>query len=446
MDKETIRLYKEKIRKGTYNSNDLKNNFNSGVLNPEEFIDDDEQIGIAWAKAYTSDEHISKIRDKKYSNKLLKILFKNTFIKSELKEILSNYLKPDEVIKNGFLTREEVDAVFYIPPEEHIRNITNGEYSDEEIKTLIISGMVDEYDLVHNGIKSQNEMDEIMLRPKAPFNIEDLGDWSKVPELKLDRVEVLVLGLVGSGKTTFMSGLIYYARKNGRLPMNDIDNHLGAQYVDRLCLAVKKGELPPATPAKAIQHLACDFTDDNSKDHPLTFLEMSGEIFEGIYNKKTSEKFEEYMFSPNNKIIFLAIDYKMKPETEYNVSQSARFEHIMQYFDKSGVLKNAEAVCLLITKWDESPDNSEEAASKFIKEEFLNLYRMCERYSKKYSFKLEIYRYSLGDFKANLSYTYKDHDSKFLFDWLCSFSPIIKSGKSKGLFQKFFQWLLALFS
>ncbi len=359
---------------------------------------------------------------------------------SRIRELLdSGKMDRCELLDEGILTQRKLDEIYYISPTEHLDNIRNRKYSNDKVRDLIKSNSIDEDDVLQTGVYTKEQLDMVLGRPRPPITVnwEDI-DWSHVPSIKNDRVDVYVLGMAGSGKSVFMSGLLYYAKKKGRL-ITDIDNPAGSKYADILTTAVRKGQVPPPTPVEIIQYMACDFRDWNNIPHPLTFLEMSGEIFEKLYSAKPENihsRLKEYIGSSNQKIIFFAIDYFLHSEDgqmyEDTATQSDRFEHVLKFFRKTGMLNNTEAVCFLITKWDLSGQGDNQAAAReFLQNEYLNLINLAKELKQEFGFKLEVYTFSLGNFNGMNGYTYVDNDSEKIFNWLCSFAPIIPGQKKK---------------
>lgn len=338
-------------------------------------------------------------------------------------------LNGDELLRENLISQAKYDQLFYVPPEEHLKKI--GEYSDHKIKSLIEGGTLQESDLA--GMFSQNELDRIMRRPKEPIRVEWPDD---IPDLMPDRVDVFVLGIATSGKSTFMSGLIYYVNKIGRL-RKLINNRSGAMYTEKLISAVQQGKLPPATPVGNIQFMACDFRDQSNVEHPLSFVEMSGEIFEDSFGKTVETlpgRFKKFLFSENFKIFFFAVDYHIHDgrarSLEY--SQSAQFEFIMEFLAENGTLEHTDAVCILITKWDLSPDQSQDAAEQFLREHYRNLVNLCDLFSKRYNFEVKIFTYSLGQFDDIGNYTYNPEYSERIYRWICSFARQNKKDNKPG--------------
>lgn len=350
---------------------------------------------------------------------------------------------PQELLSEGVVSQSFLDQLYYISPEEHLDNIRRNLYDAAKIRGLVERGEIYQADL--EGIYRPEVIDEIMGRPVAAITV-DFGDWHDVPPLKPNRVDVFVLGLATSGKSAFMSGLIYYAYSKGRL-VTDIDYAVGAKYADTLIYAVRNSRLPPRTPVEYIQYMACDFKDNQGHKHPLTFLEMSGENFQRVHFAKEDKipgPFRQYLYSTNQKIIFLTIDYFIDSGfggfQHDSVTQSQRFEYILKFYDKIGTLKSTEAVCILITKWDlcKNPDKNA-AIRDFLNKEYLSLLNLTKELQAKYGFKFEVYTFSLGEFDHRNSYVYNERDSEHIFNWLCSFSPVTNAEKKGGWLKNLFK-------
>ncbi|MBS1664764.1 MAG: hypothetical protein JST68_27205 [Bacteroidetes bacterium] len=366
---------------------------------------------------------------------------KGAYPDAKIKQLMDDgTLSGSELVKLGVFTQERLDQLLYVSPQQHMDHIKAGNYSQDKIRALLEEGIIQEHDLIGQRILSPEALNEIMKRPVNAMMLD--FDWKDVPKLMEDRVDVFVLGVAGSGKSTFMSGLIYYAEKAGRMKAL-IENTTGYKYSQDLITAVENRLLLPATPVEYIQYMACDFKDDSSKIHPLTFIEMSGEVFQKCFSvskEQLPEKFKQYFFeSPNNKIIFLTIDYNIHEEKRRMAySQRSRFDFILQFFAKHGTLASTEAICILITKWDENKDQSEDAAARFLKQEYLGLYNLCREYERTYGLKFIVFPFSLGKFDERKRYEYNDRDSARLFNWLCSFSSIRIPPKKAGWFSRMF--------
>ncbi|HAS40232.1 MAG TPA: hypothetical protein DCS93_07125, partial [Microscillaceae bacterium] len=234
--------------------------------------------------------------------------------------------------------------------------------------------------------------------------------------------------------------LLYYTDQIGKLNSH-IDNPSGYDYVNTLIEAVDDGKVPPATSKEYIQYMACDFQNmhDERIKHPLTFIEMSGEIFQDTYTKTLDEmphKFRRYLFeNPNRKYIFLTVDYNMGG----NYKQKKHFEFLLKFLAQNGTLETVEGIVLIIAKWDGKPEDIEAEANMFLQRSYLSLINLCEEFVQEFDLSFHVYKFSLGDFEANgMRYQYVPDDSEEIYHLLCETTTAIeKSGKKKKKKRRF---------
>ena len=333
--------------------------------------------------------------------------------------------------------REREEQKIRIAEQEAARkklfdDIYTGVTSDSQVLDLVNREILEREDI--KRLISRERYD--MLFPE-PIHV-DFGEWKDIPPLKPNRVDVFVLGIAASGKSCFMSGLLNYVEKMGCLSHN-ITNISGYSYANKLILAAENGKIPPRTSKAVINYMECDFINpkNNKWVHPLTFVEMSGEVFEDCNLKSVEEirkvrpKFAEFLLdSPNDKIIFLALDYSESAD------QRMKFDYILRFLKENKVTQTVRAVGLLVTKWDRCPDKTPDAPRTFLSRSYKNLVNLCnslEREEK--NLKFEVIPYSLGDFKSEYFYLYDEKDSKTVFEWICGFAHILDTSKKKtGIF------------
>jgi hypothetical protein len=333
------------------------------------------------------------------------------------------------------------DSLFEKFKNTCIGKLENKSINNSDIKNLNDYGLLSEGDLMK--FFSKNEIDEILEKPVNHFK---LGDWSNVPELLKDRTDIFVLGTPSAGKSIFLSGMLYYMKiKLGNL---DIKQHnlSGNTYADQLVTAVSRGSLPPPTPPRIIQHIPCDVTTNSGYVHPLTFIEMSGEIFKNIYGenvqsineKEGGDKLIQYLFSGNKKILFLCIDYVRDKREDYDTdtSQGDILGFSLGFLEGNEILSTVDGICLIITKWDLS---NGEAVNSVIDKKYLNLYNKCEKLAQKFDIPFEVFTFSIGDFDKRGKYTYNQDYSKKIYEWISGATRPINQNKSNNSFLKIFK-------
>jgi hypothetical protein len=348
--------------------------------------------------------------------------------------------KRDILDYNFFASKAEYDQAFPVTKTEYLLDIKKGLYTDDQLKGLIGEGIVTEQDLVDHGIKSQRDLDKLFDRKVGYYNTE--FDFSDVPAIREDRTDVFVFGIAGSGKSSFMAGLMYYMYRNG-LIIQHMNNMVGYVYMDSLINTVQRKELPKPTAVNYVQYMECDLRDRSQLKHPLTFIEMSGELFSSCYGKpKTAlnPKLNEYLFdSKNNKVLFLTIDYYAHLSgVSYQARQDSKFNFILQFLEFHGMMNTVEAICILITKWDSSLDQSPQAAEDLLRHEYLTLYNMCREFEQKYQLQFRVFCYSLGQFDPTNQYNFDEYYSKQIYEFLSAVTPVEKQASKPSGFKRLF--------
>jgi hypothetical protein len=410
--------------------------FNNGLVKPEslkllipdfniaEKLIEENVIDISWYNNYLAESY-----RKNEESEIYKKLNNNENINISLYQ------------NNRFVTSEWLNnTVLPLIKKKYIKDIKGGCLKNIEINNLLQNGIITELELIDLGY-SREEIDKIMGVQAKPF---PLGNWDEVPDLLPDRIDVFVLGTPGSGKSLMLAGLLYYIRiEKGGLDLFN-QNRSGTLYADQLTDSVENGTIPPRTPEEIIQHISCDIIGSSGNKHPLTFIEMSGEIFRNIYGesletiekKSGGIKFKQYLTNNNRKLLFLAIDYAIHQKgIKLNTSQSNNLEYALKFMDENGTLKNTDGICLLIMKWDLSEG---EKVKEFLDRKYKNLLNLCESYKSKYKLEFNIYTFSVGNFTETGHYSYDPEYSKKIYEWISNCARIKNTSQKKGFLRKLF--------
>lgn len=342
-----------------------------------------------------------------------------------IKQLYDGTISLDDIRRSSDLSNNERIQII---TDYHKENIRRERYTSEQIGEALNKKELLEEDL--QGVMSEEEIRELFPCTVTP----DFMRWTDLPDLILNRTDIFVLGVPGSGKSMLMAGMIYYASINGHLDYL-IHNKVGAKYLNQLKDVVKNGCLIAGTAHERLQYMACDFVDDESDKHPLTFIEMSGEVFKQFYNgEKIPEILLNYFQSENNKVITLVVDYT--EENKRNISdadQSTQLSFALKILEENGALARTEAINIVVTKWDLAQKNRVESPGQFLKEHgYLQLERQCATYAQQYGLDFSFETFSLGSFYGmqNKKYKYNPDDSKKLFDWYCDNTAIINEGRT----------------
>lgn len=371
-------------------------------------------------------EEEERIRKAEQLNTLINEIRNNRYNLKELKKMTLFHSEP--------LIREAAS--------EHIKLLIRSQkISHTEIKDLVeIDRLFLEHQLVDEGILSREEANIIFARKIAVD--ETVFDPSRIPDPVEGRLDVFLFGVPGSGKTSLLSGLLYYAQKNASLEKK-LDHTGGIGYMDVLIEAVMEKRVVGSTNAKAVQYMSFDVKDrEQGLVYPFTIMEMSGEIFTYMYLENEEQidlqdnsqtwragraKLQKYFFqSQNPKSIMLVIDYKESVKSEkYAYEQSKRMEYLLTKLKdkdrKDGILQRVRSIILVVMKWD-SEDTS--GVRPFLQQNYRSVVELCQELADTHThIEYVPCKFSLGRFHNEVAYDYKPADSKFLFDLLCQLAP-----------------------
>lgn len=198
----------------------------------------------------------------------------------------------------------------------------------------------------------------------------------------LDRIpdgftEIYFWGVPSSGKTCAV-GSIMSAMTNGvgvRSVM-PITSSQGAGYMmplasrfyaDRICV------LPPRTKVDETFEMRYIITDDKGKEHPLAFIDLSGELYECMYKVQTNQpltKIQEGAMnvlrkilvtnkSTNPKLHFFVIEYGAERRMYRDLTQQDLLNNALCFLDENNILRdNTIGAYIIITKADKANDDN----------------------------------------------------------------------------------------
>lgn len=361
----------------------------------------------------------------------------------------TNQFSIADLFKAGKIDHERYKRLTYVEPEQHYENLINRfsspslslKYTNEYIKELINEEQITESQLKSRGIFNQDDLAVIMGRPleKKEYKggaAEITKILNELPHPAENRVDIFLLGVAGSGKSSFLSGILKAAKDSGNLdlPMmldeaGNVVNGSGRVYAQHLINAVEFSLPPQRNAFEFLTYLAVNLRDEKGQVHPLSFMEMSGELFQDCFGKNKNqlrEKLQAYLFHDNVKMLCCVIDYNIHREQQSatDIQQWMHFDWFLNLLDANGTMKKCVVISILITKWDLAPDQSPEGARSFLEREYKLLYKTCERYATMYKLKFQIITFSLGYFDARNAVTYNPKDSVKVVNWLCDNTPI----------------------
>jgi hypothetical protein len=221
---------------------------------------------------------------------------------------------------------------------------------------------------------------------------------NELPPLRLDASDVYFLGMPGSGKSTMLASLFAYCNDIG-IMRNIVDNQFGNKYRNQLVLGMVQGFLPSSTPTEFVNFIPVDMRySDVDGYQKLNFIDMAGELFRRVAQSGMTDfkKYQDYLNNQNPKCLIFVIDYFHNNRVD-TMKQDQNLQEVLALLEKFGILKNTEAVYLIVTKADMFPEDDKQAyADKYIETRYRNFLNACMDAKDKYKFSLKTFAFSIG--------------------------------------------------
>ena len=327
-----------------------------------------------------------------------------------------------------------------------IQDVISGKRSAMLIKDEIKAGKYTFEDL--ENLNYDKTLSFALKRYISDVNILSFKKIEDLKPMDINRTDLYLVGVPGSGKSTILASLFKQAMKRGIL-LPDPYNQDGSIYQDSLISNLNKGILPEGTAKGSYNYVAFSMQDDHAQNHPFNVVEVPGELYVNMYKNGEVDSFLKYIKNPNKKILAFIID-SLAHDTGYvesnnQIDQSLIYVNIIQMFKQNGVLEEVDAIYLIANKFDAikesrykyDENDDVDLSNDFLQEEFLNLINNCKavRESGKNKFKIKVLPFSIGDV-AN-EFLFKNYNVEYpsnLIDELLEDSFIVKQKKT-GFFR-----------
>lgn len=203
------------------------------------------------------------------------------------------------------------------------------------------------------------------------------------------RTEIYFWGAPGSGKTCTLAAVLSTAKKCGFF---DPQQGSGLMYMTQLSsLFINDvATLPPPSPVEVTQGLSFDLRDEKLVNHPVTLIEISGEIFECFSHAITGQSIPDdghlssynsllsFLQSKENpKFHFFVIDVANNKQDQFGLTQMDYLQNAALFFQSNNIFNEKTAgIYILVTKSDLLSKNKAErtgAAIAKLKDKYINL-------------------------------------------------------------------------
>ncbi len=339
-------------------------------------------------------------------------------VESLLEFISSNDISLFEMLENGLSNAKKKSIEDYFEnlateqakgqdKQEILNDINNGFYTSSQIQNLLNRGDISEGDLINGTSLTKELITRIKKYQKreTPFHT-----WKDLPELLPDRTDLFFFGQPGSGKSCILASLFLYANSKN-LIIENTHNATGTRYKNQLIEELRYGILPHSTIAdvqKGVNYIPFELLDSEDRIHPLTFIEMSGELLNRAYEDgeitEANLAARSILKSKNKKILFFVIDYyrhKQSDDFSMEASQASVLLTILDLLDREGTLASTDGLYIIISKSDLFPshENKLDHGEDFLWRHYGSFLQNCLRKQEKYHnrFQTVFFPYSIGN-------------------------------------------------
>lgn len=282
------------------------------------------------------------------------------------------------------------------------------------VKRLINSGDIDVGDLLNIGI------DKLFIQKM--FRGESAQAFPK-PEL-LDKIhkqstEVYFWGIPSSGKSCALGAILSVA-SNGTVA-HSMDPDTGSQgygYMTKLINLFQDGQigtLMEGTAVDAFYEMGFDLVDNDGKIHPITCIDMAGELMRCMYKSNANDPMSETDLAmldtltrvlidnktTSRKMHIFVIEYGAEDRLYEGLPQRVYLDGALSYVKNTGIFKkDTDAIYIMITKADKVKNPSKDVFIQYINEKYKGFYNGLEQICKDNEInkgKVERIAFSLGE-------------------------------------------------
>ena len=222
---------------------------------------------------------------------------------------------------------------------------------------------------------------------------------------KKECTEVYFWGIPSSGKSCAL-GAILSAANSGKVAesMQKDNDCQGFGYMNRLSNLFKKnGEvstLPKGTPSTATYEMGFVLNDKDGKEHPITCIDLAGELVRCMYKKDAGETMNASNQAVlqtmtdilvdnrtgNRKMHFFVIEYGAEDRQYEGLPQGVYLDAAVQYIARTGIFKkDTDGIYILISKVDKAKAKGaelQEILKKYIEDNYLSFYNGLKKVCK----------------------------------------------------------------
>lgn len=416
------------------------------LSNESEKQDLSNEEDFAWSQIDKSDCNALENFNKEYPNskyekeisKLINSLLMDEIMGSGIVSLV-NKIKEIQTDESPILTLENKDNNIIDTIKEFLseNKITKSELLDKinEDNNLLSSGIVKR--LIKDGIlnyldlKNANIKTGFIKKLTEKWTEQTYFDAKKLDRIHKQSTEIYFWGTPSSGKTCALGAILSVAN-NGSVAKT-MEKDTGSQgygYMTRLLELFKEGEISTLTGGTEINsfyEMGFNLTDYKNKVHPITCIDMAGELMKCMYMANANENLDKEKLimletmtrvlidnrTNNRKIHVFVIEYGAEKNLYDGLPQSTYLNGAVSYIKNTDIFKKeTDAIYILLTKTDKAKNATQESLNEYLQKHYRGFINILEELCKDYEInngKVEKIPFKIG---------------KVCFQDYCEFDPI----------------------
>lgn len=355
-------------------------------------------------------------------------------------DVIERFLSDQKITKDEFLKKIA---------EDH--NLLNAGV----VKRLINKGTISVADLL--GIN----IDRLFIQKM--FNGESAQSFAtpeKLEKINKQSTEVYFWGIPSSGKSCALGAILSVAA-SGRVArsMDPDTESQGYGYMMKLINLFQNGEvgtLMEGTSVDSFYEMGFDLVDNESKIHPITCIDMAGELMRCMFKANAGDPMsetDEVMLdtmtkvlidnrSTNRKMHIFVIEYGAENRLYEGLPQRVYLEGAVSYIKNTGIFrKDTDAIYIMITKADKAKNATRDTFTNYINEKYLGFYNGLEQICKDNEInkgKVEKLAFSLGDVCFQNYCRFNSRPAENVVNLILQRSASFRGGR-RGMFESIFR-------
>lgn len=291
-------------------------------------------------------------------------------------------------------------------------------------------------------------------------NAQSFATPEKLEKINKQSTEIYFWGIPSSGKSCALGAILSVAA-SGRVArsMDPDTESQGYGYMMKLINLFQNGEvgtLMEGTSVDSFYEMGFDLVDNESKIHPITCIDMAGELMRCMFKASAGDPMsetDEIMLdtmtkvlidnrSTNRKMHIFVIEYGAENRLYEGLPQRVYLEGAVSYIKNTGIFrKDTDAIYIMITKADKAKNATRDTFTNYINEKYLGFFNGLEQICQDNEInrgKVEKIAFSLGDVCFQNYCRFNSHPAENVVNLILQRSASYRGGK-RGMFETIFR-------